>query len=169
MDPNHYIGEVKINENIPPIRINETTRVTLACLFEGLRSYGGQADVLKRKFFYHFEAVPEGNGTRLSDEKVRLLDGILGAVTEVVELSEEVTQHVLDDKPIDRTHFIEEVGDVLWYLAVLLDSQGASFGQAMDANIAKLRKRYPEKFDTEKALNRNLKEERKALEGKSNG
>lgn len=37
--------------------------------------------------------------------------------------------------------------------------------EAMERNIAKLRARYPEKFDTEKAINRDLKTERKILEG----
>lgn len=37
--------------------------------------------------------------------------------------------------------------------------------RALDRNIAKLKARYPEKFDPEKALNRDLDKERKTLEG----
>jgi hypothetical protein len=35
----------------------------------------------------------------------------------------------------------------------------------MDRNIAKLRTRYPEKFASDRALNRDLEAERKVLEG----
>lgn len=42
---------------------------------------------------------------------------------------------------------------------------GIDLEDGMEKNIAKLRKRYPDKFSNEKALNRDLDQERKALEG----
>lgn len=39
-----------------------------------------------------------------------------------------------------------------------------NFNKLLDNNIDKLRKRFPEKFSAERALNRNLEEERKELE-----
>lgn len=38
--------------------------------------------------------------------------------------------------------------------------------ETLERNINKLKTRYPEKFDVEKAINRNLEEERLVLEGK---
>lgn len=40
--------------------------------------------------------------------------------------------------------------------------------EAMELNIAKLRARFPDKFDTDKAINRDLDVERKILEGNIN-
>lgn len=42
---------------------------------------------------------------------------------------------------------------------------GFTLDEVLEANIAKLRVRYPEKFDAEKATFRDLAEERKQLEG----
>jgi len=146
----------------------------------------------------------------------RILHAAIGISTEVMEL-------VFVDEA-DTAHFIEELGDILWYVAVAADELGTSFddllrfarpednvakqliehaGGALDCvkrglfygvnfdrdrfqghlcqivhavqaiaghqgysleevqarNIAKLAKRYPEKFLTERAVNRNVAEE----------
>lgn len=44
-------------------------------------------------------------------------------------------------------------------------AEDGNFSEALDRNIAKLRTRYPEKFTTEAAANRDLAAERVALEG----
>jgi len=59
---------------------------------------------------------------------------------------------------------MEEVGDILWYCAIILKYTGHTFGDAMERNIAKLEKRYPDKFTEEDAVNRDLVSERKELE-----
>lgn len=60
---------------------------------------------------------------------------------------------------------ISSEGPLLYFLEVLASQYGLDFGTLLESNINKLRVRYPEKFDTEKALNRDLKAERTALEG----
>lgn len=48
-----------------------------------------------------------------------------------------------------------ECGDLLWYMAVLLDAYGLTFDEVMEANIEKLRNRYKSgKFTQKEALNR---------------
>jgi NTP pyrophosphatase (non-canonical NTP hydrolase) len=49
----------------------------------------------------------------------------------------------------------KEVGDLLWYVSVLLSAHGLTFADTMQGNIDKLRVRYPTgKFTREEALNR---------------
>lgn len=93
----------------------------------------------------------------------RLLHGAF-AVTEGGELIDQIKKHLIYGKEIDRTNVIEEVGDLLWYCNLALDAVGASFSDAFTANIEKLKKRYPDKFTSEAALNRDLDGERKVLE-----
>lgn len=142
----------------------------------------------------------------------RLMHASLGIITELNELEEHT----------NSTNLIEEIGDVMWYLAVICHAfsirprpipsnrdlansaaaclcdiskrayfygigvpdeklpqiltyvesimghleriSGNRLDQAMTTNIAKLRKRYPDKFSEERAVNRDLRVEQAALE-----
>jgi NTP pyrophosphatase (non-canonical NTP hydrolase) len=104
---------------------------------------------------------------RIQDEKtIRLLHATLGLSTEAGEMLDVLKKHIFYGKPIDEVNLIEEVGDVLWYLSVALDALSSSYSESMTLNIAKLRKRYGEKFSSERAITRNLEAERSILEGK---
>jgi len=54
--------------------------------------------------------------------------------------------------------------DMLDLCFTIACSYGLDFPQLLENNINKLKVRFPEKFDTEKALNRNLEAERAELE-----
>jgi len=102
------------------------------------------------------------------DDRVlsRLLHGSIGIATEVGELQDALKKHLIYGKPLDNVNVMEECGDLLWYIALTLDAAGYTMEHAMERNISKLRKRFPEKFTEVEALNRNLDTERGALEGK---
>ncbi len=99
----------------------------------------------------------------LNERTAQLMHGVIGACTEVGELQDQVKRHLFYGKPHDEVNVVEEVGDALWYLAVTLDAVGATMGDCMARNIAKLRVRYPDKFSSERALARDLDKEREAL------
>ncbi len=67
-------------------------------------------------------------------------------------------------KDLDRINLIEELGDLMWYSALLCDELGVSLEQVWNKNIRKLKSRFPDKYTDEKAKNRNLNKERKELE-----
>lgn len=95
---------------------------------------------------------------------IRLLHGILGIVGEVGELTDALKRYLVYNQPLDRTNVLEEAGDILWYLNLCLLSVGATFEEAMEANIAKLTVRFPDKFTDALAAHRDLAAERRALE-----
>lgn len=95
---------------------------------------------------------------------MRQLHAAIGLSTEAGELLDAFKKALFYGQELDRTNVLEEVGDLLWYSALLLDSMGGDFESASATVIAKLRKRFPEKFTQEKTINRDLKTERKALE-----
>ena len=103
----------------------------------------------------------------LSRRDHRLLHGMLGMATEVGELIEQIAAHI-DPRNrtfnLDPVHVMEECGDLLWYIAVALDSCDYTMTQAMERNIAKLRARFPKAFDATGAVERDLKAERAELE-----
>ena len=48
----------------------------------------------------------------------------------------------------------EEIGDVLWYCAELASGINRSLDEIAEMNIEKLRKRYPDGFDSERSVHR---------------
>lgn len=109
-----------------------------------------------------FEKIRE----RLDDKMIRVLHAAIGIGTEAGELQDAVKKAIFYGKPLDITNVEEELGDLLWYFAVLCDALGLDPAVIMGRNIAKLRARFPDKFSDEQALNRNLPIERLILEGK---
>lgn len=73
---------------------------------------------------------------------------ILGLAEEAGEVAG-LSKRVFRDFPKDReraTHdnFVDELGDVLWYLAACCATQGTSLDEIWEHNIQKLKARYGE-------------------------
>lgn len=97
---------------------------------------------------------------------VELLHGAVGLATEAGELLSQVSAQVLDGDVPDPINLVEELGDLSWYLALAAKSVGTPFEKIWEANIAKLRARYPDGvFDEKFAHNRDVKAERAAIDG----
>lgn len=64
----------------------------------------------------------------------------------------------------EKRIFEEQLADILGAIVVICKTEGFDLEEILDTNIAKLKARYPDKFDAEKALNRDLKTEREILE-----
>jgi NTP pyrophosphatase (non-canonical NTP hydrolase) len=103
---------------------------------------------------------------RVTPEMTRLLHGVIGISTESGELLDAVKKHVYYGKPLDKVNIMEEVGDCMWYLALILREIDYSFEEVADINIKKLRARYGDKFSEYDAQNRDLDTERAILEEK---
>jgi len=71
---------------------------------------------------------------------------IIGLVTEVGELMDAWKKHKFYGRELDIKNIKEELGDIHWYLGILHDELGYTEHQAREDNIAKLMKRYPDKF-----------------------
>lgn len=101
-----------------------------------------------------------------------------GLADEVGEVNAAVKKCLEYGKQLDAINVVEEVGDVMWRCAQIMDAlrnimtKGVQYDinhytleNAMTVNIAKLAKRYPDQFSDQLANNRDLDAERKALEG----
>ncbi|HTK05992.1 MAG TPA: nucleoside triphosphate pyrophosphohydrolase family protein [Ktedonobacteraceae bacterium] len=77
--------------------------------------------------------------------------GIGGEAGEVVDHLKKVLYHGHD---LDTNALCKEIGDLLWYLILLCETTGLTLDEVMQANVEKLRKRYPEGFDRQRSLNR---------------
>ncbi|GIL28009.1 nucleoside triphosphate pyrophosphohydrolase family protein [Actinocatenispora comari] len=79
------------------------------------------------------------------DKKNELLHLVLGLVGESGEVAEKFKKWVRDadsdEARIDRADIAKELGDVLWYLAVLADHLDLSLDEVAAGNLAKLASR----------------------------
>ena len=93
-----------------------------------------------------------------AEESCRDLGGIfnacLGLSGEVGEFNDMIKKWIFHEKGLDEIHAMKECSDIFWYLAMLCESFGWNIDEIMQINIDKLKARYPEGFDTERANNR---------------
>lgn len=91
---------------------------------------------------------------RLNKVSLQRLHAVLGLAGEVGELVDAVKKSVLYDKTLDVTNVKEECGDILWYMALMLDTVGSNFKEVMQMNHDKLEKRYPSGYSNKDAVER---------------
>lgn len=107
---------------------------------------------------------PQVIDTIAEDETLsRLFHYYIGIATEANECVLALVKAAKGD--MDIINITEESVDLQWYLARINDTLDLKLENQMELLIDKLKVRFPEKFTTENAINRNESEERKALEG----
>lgn len=104
------------------------------------------------------------DATERATNWIDLLHGAIGLCTETGELQDTIKKYIFYGKELDTVNIEEELGDIFWYTAIICKSLKLDFQTIMEKNIAKLKKRYPEKFTEDRAINRNLSVERSVLE-----
>jgi NTP pyrophosphatase (non-canonical NTP hydrolase) len=95
---------------------------------------------------------------------VRINHAVVGLAGEVGELAQLLEKWVYYGQSLSIPDVEEEVGDCLWYLALLCTAVGIPMERAMEGNLAKLKARFPHKFTEEAAANRDPAAERKAAD-----
>ena len=83
-----------------------------------------------------------------------LINSVMGLCGESGESIDIVKKWLAHGHELDKDHLIRELGDIAWYLAEAATALDISLEQILQTNIDKLKKRYPEGFDTKKSLTR---------------
>lgn len=89
-----------------------------------------------------------------NDYQEMLLIGALGLCGEAGEVADTIKKWKAQGHALDPDKVIEEIGDVLWYIALVATSLNYSLCEVATLNIEKLKLRYPNGFDPEKSINR---------------
>lgn len=102
----------------------------------------------------------------LAGDKMPALHAALGMAGESGEVADIIKKVTFYGKPLDRDHLIEELGDVCWYMNLMMHTIGTTWEEVMDKNVAKLYARFPDgKFDANHAINRDKEAEAQAMSG----
>lgn len=84
----------------------------------------------------------------------QLIHAHLGLSSETGELADALKKHLIYGQPLDIKNVKEELGDKLWYISIACDACMTTLEEVMEANINKLKIRYPEKFTEKDAAER---------------
>lgn len=144
---------------------------------------GQVADLIKRGLFYKepverldersikfaesaerlYEMTANDTTRRLSNTHIDVIHAALGMMSEAAEVLEEAVNSFVEQRELNLVNLEEEGGDHMWYNALLFRAIQSDFIKAGTKNLAKLAKRYPDKFTEFNALNRDLDAEQKVL------
>jgi NTP pyrophosphatase (non-canonical NTP hydrolase) len=80
------------------------------------------------------------------NDRDRLLDAATGLSEEAGEVLGLVRKRAFQQRDAGRERFVEELGDVLWCLAVTADAMGITLAEIAEANLEKLRRRHPQGY-----------------------
>lgn len=167
--PSSYQSLALCTEPSYNVTLSEAQCASLREKLTQVVALGESLDGVKKDVFYR-QVTGTGPTYELDRRQTRLLHAGLGILTEAAELAEQVLQLIdIVDNPrdldaIDWVNVKEELGDLLWYIAIGVEGAQGSLDDIMDQNIKKLRTRFPDRFEAHRALHRDLDAERAVLE-----
>jgi len=84
----------------------------------------------------------------------RLVCAVLAMAGEVGELANHIKKGIWHGHGVDRSVVLEELGDILWYVAETATSLDINLESVAEHNVNKLRSRYPGGFSEDASRNR---------------
>ena len=87
-------------------------------------------------------------------KKEMLINAVMGLCGESGETIDHVKKHLFQGHELDREVLKKELGDIAWYLAEAATALDLELEEILMGNIEKLRKRYPEGFDSQRSIHR---------------
>ena len=81
-----------------------------------------------------------------------LINSVMGLCGESGEAIDIVKKWMAQGHELDKVHLTKELGDIAWYLAEAATALEFPLDDILQANIDKLKKRYPDGFDAQKSL-----------------
>lgn len=86
----------------------------------------------------------------LSKKEV-LINSVMGLCGESGEAIDIVKKWLAQGHELDKAHLAKELGDIAWYLAEAATALEIPLEEILQANIDKLKKRYPEGFEANRS------------------
>ena len=83
-----------------------------------------------------------------------LINSVMGLCGESGEAIDIVKKWMAHGHELDKEHLAKELGDIAWYLAEAATALDMNLEDILQANIVKLKRRYPEGFSWEKSRTR---------------
>lgn len=113
--------------------------------------------------FREYQAVAERSANRhdIDDASeggppnpLRLANFGMGIAGEAGEVCDLLKKHVFHGHALEKAELAIELGDVLWYIAVIARTAGIDLDLVAFVNLAKLKDRYPNGFNKQASVER---------------
>ena len=88
------------------------------------------------------------------NKKDVLINSVMGLCGESGEAIDIVKKWLHQGHELDKEHLAKELGDIAWYLAEAATALDLPLEQIFRDNIDKLKRRFPEGFDTNRSIDR---------------
>ncbi len=95
--------------------------------------------------------------TASEKSKMDLLEnGVMGLCGEAGECIDVVKKYLYQGHKLDKLKLKDELGDVLWYAAIICEALSITLDDVMGHNVKKLLLRYPDGFEAERSIHREV-------------
>lgn len=146
----------EMNQEIDPSEIENLNHKVIA--FNNTVAYGPAIDLVvvqeDESSLNNYQKLASRTANDKVTQKEALTNYALGIAGESGEVADMVKKHVFHNHELDKEEIVKELGDVMWYVANIATCLDVDLFEIANKNIDKLKKRYPEGFDTEKSKNR---------------
>ena len=86
------------------------------------------------------------------NKKDVLINSVMGLCGESGEAIDIVKKWLAQGHELDKERLAKELGDIAWYLAEAATALDLPLEQILQANIDKLKKRYPDGFEVKRSI-----------------
>lgn len=97
--------------------------------------------------FHEYQKLASRTEKELPTILLRVNHAALGLSSETGELNGTIKRAIVYGQVLDVSNVEEELGDILWYMALLCNALNLNMSVIAMDNIIKLQKRYPEKYN----------------------
>ena len=129
--------------------------VMIYCVYARLKKLTNRSLCIKEDIRMKINEYQELAMTTLNPELSKrdvLINSVMGLCGESGEAIDIVKKWMAQGHELDKEHLAKELGDVAWYIAEAATALDISLEDIFQANIDKLKMRYPDGFETKKSL-----------------
>lgn len=90
---------------------------------------------------------------QITDRETMIVWNIVGLLGEAAEVAALIIDGI-GKKEIDRNKIADELGDLIWYISAIGTKFNLDLGEIMENNVQKLKKRYPNGFNSDDSKKR---------------
>lgn len=101
-----------------------------------------------------YPAIVQRTMNKKLTKEQQIVNASIGLSGEVGEVCDIIKKHVFQGHDLDYDHLFEELGDVMYYLTLMIITLGWDLSDIMYNNWDKLNARYPDGFSPERSINR---------------
>lgn len=104
--------------------------------------------------FDEYQALAQRTSAKKVTALEKIENGLMGLNGEAGECIDVLKKHKFQGHELNKDKLLDELSDVMWYIAETATGLGVTMQEVAEYNIEKLYKRFPAGFSVERSVNR---------------